>query len=120
MTAKIPVELNERLVATAEKFDRSKTDIIKAAFQSYFDSKDEAINAIPVELKERMTFIKLLHIYITSFTFFRSRATARRPANTVAIGDAISMSIPLRSIATSATIGNNLIRATISIPPSCS
>lgn len=60
MTAKIPVELNERLVATAEKFDRSKTDIIKAALQSYFDSKDEAINAIPVELKERMTFIKLL------------------------------------------------------------
>ena len=60
MTAKIPVELNERLVATAEKFDRSKTDIIKAALQNYFDSKDEAINAIPVELKERMTFIKLL------------------------------------------------------------
>ncbi len=60
VTAKIPVELNERLVATAEKFDRSKTDIIKAALQSYFDSKDEAINAIPVELKERMTFIKLL------------------------------------------------------------
>ena len=50
VTAKIPVELNERLVATAEKFDRSKTDIIKAALQSYFDSKDEAINAIPVEL----------------------------------------------------------------------
>lgn len=60
VTAKIPVELNERLVATAEKFDRSKTDIIKAALQNYFDSKDEAINAIPVELKERMTFIKLL------------------------------------------------------------
>lgn len=60
MTAKIPVELNERLVATAEKFDRSKTDIIKAALQNYFDSKDEAINAIPAELKERMTFIKLL------------------------------------------------------------
>lgn len=60
VTAKIPVELNERLVATAEKFDRSKTDIIKAALQNYFDSKDEAINAIPAELKERMTFIKLL------------------------------------------------------------
>ena len=60
VTAKIPVELNERLVATAEKFDRSKTDIIKAALQNYFDSKDEAINAIPAELKERMTVIKLL------------------------------------------------------------
>ena len=60
VTDKITVELNERLIKKKKKFDRSKTDIIKAALQSYFDSKDEAINAIPVELKERMTFIKLL------------------------------------------------------------